>query len=104
MSRSFPQADCTGQQGLCNGATFAAPKVKLACGGNNGCKDVAIKEVTEVELSCGPFVGSGMNIKDNNVCKDLAINIMGGEYSCTCTSIFGVPCPESCPADSGTMP
>ena len=96
------EVDCTGQQGLCNGATFAAPKVKLDCGGNKGCYKVAIKEATEIELSCGPFVGSGMNIKANDVCTDLTIDVE--MYSCTCTSILGVPCPESCPADSGTMP
>ena len=104
MSRSFPQADCTGQQGVCNGATFSAPTVTIDCSGNNSCKNIEFDEevVKTISLTCGPF-GPGPNEKydDNNVCGGIEIP-QGDDVTCICVSTppesldGNTDCPPGC--------
>ena len=103
MSRSFPQADCTGQQGVCNGATFSAPTVTIDCSGNNSCKNIEFDEdvVKTINLKCGPFgPGPNGNYFDNNVCGGMII--IPSYATCICVSTppesldGNTDCPPGC--------
>ena len=89
---------------MCNGATFSAPTVTIDCSGNNSCKNIKFDEevVKLITLTCGPFVGPGGNIKDNNVCGGIEIPFGQGDVLCKCESFPAVTpggntdCPNDC--------
>ena len=100
MSRSFPQADCTGQQAVCKTATFSAPTVEIDCSGNRSCQGISFDEnvVKKITLTCGPNIMDN-KVDDNFVCTDIEIP---EDIDCVCTSTPPVTdggntdCPPGC--------